>query len=396
MSDLFEPFDLPGLRLPNRIIMAPMTRSRALNNVPNAATALYYTQRASAGLIISEGTPITPEGRGYLYTPGIYSDEQLKGWRLVTDAVHMAGGRIFAQLWHVGRISHVSLQIDRQAPVSSTSKRAATATSFAYDDEGREGQQPCSVPRALSTEDIQRVIEDYVRAAVSAIDVGFDGIELHGANGYLFEQFISAAVNDREDLYGGSIENRLRFPLEVIDRVSAAIGKERVGLRISPFGRLYDMVPYESETDTWLAMMAALNHREIAYLHLSDQHTIGGQGIPADVVRTLREAYDGVLMAAGGFDSQSGQAALDNGLLDLIAIGKPFISNPDLVERYKNDWPIVPPDRSAFYGGTETYYVDYPRHRKPKGGLGSEEGRGHSGKPSEFYLPGTLVDSGKS
>ncbi len=363
MSKLFEPFDLAGLRLKNRIVMAPMTRSRALDHVPNAATALYYAQRASAGLIVSEGVPITPEGRGYLYTPGIYSEEQLKGWRMVTDAVHAAGGHIFAQLWHVGRISHVSLQAEGQPPVSSTSAVAASSTSFAYDDSGVAGQQPCSTPRALPTDEIARVTSDYVQAARNALEVGFDGVELHGANGYLFEQFINEGVNDRDDRYGGSIENRLRFPLEVVDAVSEAVGSDKVGLRISPFGRLSDMGPFPSEAATWLAMMTELNKREIAYLHLSDQHTIGGEGIPDDVVHSLRSAYKGTLMAAGGFDKASGDDAISSQLLDLIAIGRPFISNPDLVERLTNEWPVAPPDREAFYGGTESGYVDYPRYR---------------------------------
>jgi 2,4-dienoyl-CoA reductase-like NADH-dependent reductase (Old Yellow Enzyme family) len=363
MTNLFRPYDLAGLTLPNRIVMAPMTRSRARDLVPDASTALYYAQRASAGLIISEGTPITPEGRGYLFTPGIYRAQQLEGWRRVTDAVHEAGGRIFAQLWHVGRISHVSHQIDGNPPVSSTSVRASTSTSFAYDEAGEARQLPCSAPRALPTGEIERVVNDYVQAALNALDSGFDGVELHGANGYLFEQFISAAVNDRVDQYGGSIENRLRFPLEVIDAVSDAIGSRRVGLRISPFGRLYDMAPYPSEEETWLTLAGELSSRDLAYLHLSDQHTIGGVGIPGDFLRSLRNAYQRTLMAAGGFDKVSGEAAIDANLLDLIAIGRPFIPNPDLVERLKNNWPIVEADRGTFYGGTgDRGYIDFPRY----------------------------------
>ncbi|MBO9112628.1 alkene reductase [Agrobacterium sp. S2/73] len=367
MASLFQPYDLSGFVLPNRIVMAPMTRSRSPSLVPNASTALYYAQRASAGLIISEGIPITPEGRGYLFTPGIYDNEQIKGWRLVTDAVHMARGRIYAQLWHVGRISHTSLQPGRGQPVSSVSTVAATSTAFAYDENEVAGKQLCSVPRALATEEVSRLVQDFVKAGLNSIDAGFDGIELHGANGYIFEQFISDALNDRTDEYGGSIENRLRFLLEVIDATIDAIGDHRVGLRISPFGRLHDMQPFDTEAETWLALMEELNKRPIAYLHLSDQHTIGGAGlpgIPADFLKSLRQAFTGTLMAAGGFDKTSGQEALDAGLLDLIAIGRPFISNPDLVERLENDWPTFPADRGVYYGEGDSGYIDYPRYKR--------------------------------
>ncbi|MCP2138612.1 2,4-dienoyl-CoA reductase-like NADH-dependent reductase (Old Yellow Enzyme family) [Rhizobium sp. SLBN-94] len=366
MANLFQPYDFHGIQLPNRIVMAPMTRSRSPTLVPTASTALYYSQRASAGLIISEGIPISPEGRGYLYTPGIYDRDQVDGWRLVTDAVHMARGRIFAQLWHVGRISHTSLQPDKGSPVSSVATVAATSTAFAYDDAGTPEKQPCSAPRALRTEEVSRLVQDFVQASLNSLDAGFDGVELHGANGYIFEQFISAALNDRTDQYGGSIENRLRFLLEVIDATIDAIGDYRVGLRISPFGRLHDMEPFDSEAETWLALMEELNQRPVAYLHLSDQHTIGDAalpGIPADFLKSLRQAFKGTLMAAGGFDKTSGQEALDSGLLDLIAIGRPFISNPDLVERLKNNWPTTPADRGVYYGEGDSGYIDYPRYR---------------------------------
>ncbi len=366
MANLFQSYNLNGLQLSNRIVMAPMTRSRSPSLAPNASTALYYSQRASAGLIISEGIPITPEGRGYLYTPGIYDSAQIDGWRLVTDAVHMAQGRIYAQLWHVGRISHTSLQPERASPVSSVSTVAANSTAFAYDEAGISGKQPCSAPRALGVDEVSRLVGDFVQASLNSIDAGFDGVELHGANGYIFEQFISGALNTRNDQYGGSIENRLRFLLEVIDSVVDAIGDHRVGLRISPFGRLHDMQPFETEAATWLALMEELNKRPISYLHLSDQHTIGGAGfpgIPTDFLKSLRKAFNGTLMAAGGFNKASGQEALDAGLLDLIAIGRPFISNPDLVERFENNWPTTPADREVYYGEGDSGYIDYPRYR---------------------------------
>lgn len=367
MTSLFQPYDLSGMSLPNRIVMAPMTRSRAANLIPDAATALYYAQRASAGLIISEGTQISQEGRGYLFTPGIHDAAQIDGWRLVTDAVHMAKGRIFAQLWHVGRISHFSLQPEQGQPVSSASIVAANSTAFAYDENGVAGKQACSAPRALGTDEVSRIVQDFVQAALNAVEAGFDGVELHGANGYIFEQFLSGALNDRTDKYGGSIENRLRFTLEVIDATIDAIGDHRVGLRISPFGRLHDMRPYDTEAETWLALIGELNQRALAYLHLSDQHTIGTSGlpgIPADFLKLIRKMYAGTLIAAGGFDKATGQEALDAGLLDLIAIGRPFISNPDLVERLANDWPTTPAEQEAYYGTGVEGYIDYPRYRR--------------------------------
>jgi 2,4-dienoyl-CoA reductase-like NADH-dependent reductase (Old Yellow Enzyme family) len=363
MSPLFEPYDLAGLRLRNRIVMAPMTRARAQNNTPDALTALYYSQRASAGLIVSEGSPISVEGRGYLFNPGLYSSEQARGWRKVTDAVHATGGRIFAQLWHVGRVSHTSLQQGGAAPVSSTAKRAENAGSFAYDENGEPATLPASKPRALETAEVARVTQDFVKAARVAIDAGFDGVELHGANGYLFDQFLNGAVNDRNDQYGGPIENRLRFLLETADVVSAEIGGNRLGIRISPFGRLYDMLPYDDEAATWLQLAVELDRRTLAYVHLSDQLTMGQQGIPEGFAASFCGRYRGTLIAAGGFDRAKGEQALADGHLDLIAMGRPFISNPDLVERLKNEWPLAQPDRATFYGefGPKGY-TDYPAY----------------------------------
>jgi 2,4-dienoyl-CoA reductase-like NADH-dependent reductase (Old Yellow Enzyme family) len=247
MTLLFEPVDLAGLPLANRVVMAPMTRARAVTEIPDDLTVEYYRQRASAGLIICEGVPVSAEGRGYLFNPAIYSDEQAAGWHRVTDAVHAEGGRIFAQLWHVGRLSHASLQPNGLAPVSASARRADTATAYAYayayDEAGNPGNVPASKPRTLETEEVARITQDFVPAARRAMEAGFDGIEIHSANAYLFEQFISGAVNDRTDRYGGSIVNRLRFLLETLDAVAAEIGAQRVGVRISPFGRIYDMAP---------------------------------------------------------------------------------------------------------------------------------------------------------
>lgn len=363
MSMLFSPYTLSGMELNNRVVMAPMTRARALNDIPDELTVLYYRQRASAGLIISEGVPVSIQGRGYLFNPGLYNQEQVEGWKHVTRAVHEDGGKIFAQLWHVGRVSHTTLQPDGGAPVSSSNKVAANSMTYAYDEHGQPGPIQASQPRALSTEEVGTIKNDFVQAARRAVEAGFDGVEIHGANGYLFEQFINPCVNDRTDRYGGSIENRIRLLLETIDAVADAIGRGKVGVRISPFGRLFDMAPFDDEAQTWVAVAHAIHQRDIAYVHLSDQLTIGAERMPVGFAQTFRESYQGTLIAAGGFDRESAQAALESGALDLVAFGRPFIANPDLVERMKNNWPIATPDRATFYGNSgEKGYVDYPFH----------------------------------
>jgi N-ethylmaleimide reductase len=362
MTKLFEPYDLAGLKLSNRIVMAPMTRARAATHTPDAATALYYRQRASAGLIITEGAPISEEARGYLFTPGIYTSEQVTGWRRVTDEVHGAGGKIFVQLWHVGRVSHTSLQPKGNKPVSSSNIKATTSHAFAYNEKGEPGNVSTSEPRALSLAEIKRVTADFVRAAQLAMDAKFDGVEIHGANGYLFEQFINSSANDRTDEYGGSIENRLRFLLETVDAMTSAIGGQHVGIRISPFGRLSDMTSFPDEAETWLALAEEFNQRQLAYVHLSDQLTLGAERMPAGFPQKFRQNYTGTLMAAGGFFKENSEAALQSGDLDLVAIGRPFIANPDLVERFKNNWPLTPDDKASYYGLTERGYTDFPAY----------------------------------
>ncbi|MEG1736440.1 MAG: alkene reductase, partial [Comamonas sp.] len=332
MNPLFTPYNLAGLSLPNRFVMAPMTRSRSANGVPDVLTELYYSQRASAGLIISEGIAVSQEGTGYLFTPGLYTDEQVVAWRRVTDAVHAEGGRIFAQLWHVGRNSHVSLQPGGKAPVSSVARSPRDVSSYAWAAPGVPGHVPTSEPRALSTDEVVAIVDDFVAAGRRAMQAGFDGVEIHGANGYLFEQFINGELNTRQDRYGGNIDNRLRLLLETFDRLSVAIGSRHVGLRISPFGRLYDMHPFDDEKQTWLALAAELGRRDLAYVHLSDQRTIGADCETA-FFEDFRKAYPGTLIVAGGFDKTSAEAALKAGKADLIGFGTPFIANPDLVER---------------------------------------------------------------
>lgn len=363
MSTLFQPYDLNGTALANRVVMAPMTRARALNDVPDQHTVTYYAQRASAGLIISEGAPISREGCGYLFNPGLYNDAQTQGWRRVTDAVHAKGGKIFAQLWHVGRMSHVSIQPGGSAPVSSVAVTAARSNAYAWVAEGQPGPVQASLPRALETDEVRRVTADFVSAAHRAMEAGFDGVELHGANGYVFEQFLNGALNTRTDVYGGSIDNRQRFLLETLDALAAALGSARVGVRISPFGRLFDMHPYAEEADSWLSLAAALNARGLAYVHLSDQLTIGAEAIPAGFPSRFRQAYRGTLIAAGGFTRELADAVLASGDLDLVAFGRPFIANPDLVARLQHNWPLAEADRTTFYGidGDPTRgYTDYP------------------------------------
>jgi len=355
MSSLFESYDLAGLRLANRIVMAPMTRARAPDTVPTADMATHYAQRAGAGLIITESTQVSVQGRGYLYTPGIHSAAQIEGWKRVTAAVHQAGGRIFAQLWHVGRISHGSL-LDGQAPVAPVPVTAAQTRVHAYDSDGQPAQVPVSPPVALDAQGIRQIIADFRQAAINAMTAGFDGVEIHAGNGFLFEQFINGGLNTREDRYGGpSISNRLRLLLETVDQVSAQIGSQRVGVRVSPFARAADLHPFEGEQQTWLALAGALAQRQIAYLHASD---LGD----ADFQKTFRAAFGGTFVLSGGFTGETARQAIDDGRADLAVFGRPFIANPDLVDRLRHGWPLAEAGREAYYGGGARGYIDYPAY----------------------------------
>ncbi len=362
MDKLFTSHNLAGLILPNRAVMAPMTRSHAANGVPDVLTERYYSQRASAGLIISEGIAVSQQGTGYLFTPGLFTEEQGKSWRRVTDAVHTQGGRIFAQLWHVGRNSHVSLQPDGQALVSSVARRPLNVNAYAWAAPGVPGNIPTSTPRALGADEVAAIVDDFVAAGRRAMQAGFDGVEIHGANGYLFEQFINGELNTRQDRYGGSIENRLHLLLETIDALGAAIGGRHVGVRISPFGRLYDMHPFADEKQTWLALAAELGRRELAYVHLSDQRTPGAD-CETVFFADFRLAYPGTLIVAGGFNQTSAEAALQSAKADLIGFGTPFVANPDLVERMQHHWPLAQVQRDTLYGLHGAHgYTDYPRY----------------------------------
>lgn len=363
MSTLFDRHVLGGLALRNRIVMAPMTRSRAASTVPDALTATYYAQRATAGLIVTEGAQVSEQARGYLFTPGLHTRAQVEGWKGVTAAVHAAGGALYAQLWHVGRVSHVSLQPGERAPVAPVAKAAAGVQAFAYREDGTPGQVPASTPRALATAEIPAITTDFVAAARNALEAGFDGVEIHGANGYLFEQFINGGLNTRGDAYGGApVANRLRFTLETIDAVVAEVGAHRVGLRLSPFNRVFDMPAFEGEADTWRAMASALAARGLAYVHLSNRAAIvaaAGEGF----IREFRERCGaGTFILAGNYTQHSAAADVAEGLADLVAFGRPFIANPDLVARLRNGWPLAEADNNTFYGGTDAGYTDYPTY----------------------------------
>ncbi len=355
-AKLFTPLTLGDLTLPNRVVMAPLTRNRADpdGDVPYAIHAEYYAQRASAGLIITEATQITPEGKGYIQTPGIHSTEQIAGWRQVTDAVHAKGGRIFLQLWHVGRISHVSLQPDGQAPVAPSPITANAQTFIA------SGFADVSTPRALGTEEIPRLLEDYRKATENARKAGFDGVELHAANGYLLDQFLRDGTNKRTDAYGGSLENRTRLLAEVLAVITRIYPPKRVGVRFSPFSGFNDMADSDPMT-TFAAAIARANDAGIGYVHLVEGQMGQSRELPpeADIAK-LRAGFDGAYMANNGYDRELAIEAVESGAADLIAFGRPFLANPDLVERLEKNAPLNEPDQSTFYGGDAHGYTDYP------------------------------------
>ena len=351
--DLFTPIDIGPYTLPNRICMAPMTRNRAPENVANELIARYYTQRSTAGLIITEGSQISPQGVGYPATPGIYSKGQVEGWRIVTDAVHNKGGHIFLQLWHVGRISHPDYH-GGEPPVAPSAIRpkgeAATC----------EGMKPFVTPRALESDEIEGIIKEYARGAENALKAGFDGVEVHGANGYLLDQFLRDGTNKRRDRYGGSIENRVRLHIEVTGAVVDVWGPERVGVRLSPSGTFNDMTDSDPLT-TFTFLAGKLDRFDLAYLHIvdamADDIRHGAKTVP---LAALRSAYKGVLVVCGEYDRERGNTVIQEGLSDAVAFGRPYIANPDLVERFKTGAPLNEPDLSTFYGGDEKGYIDYP------------------------------------
>jgi len=335
--------------------MAPLTRSRAIGNVPNDLMVQYYAQHASAGLIITEGTSPSPNGVGYARIPGIYSAEQIAGWKRVTAAVHPLGAKIFVQLMHCGRIAH-PLNLPAGARILAPS--AVAAAGEMYTD--AKGMQPNAIPAAMTEADIKSTIAEYAQAAKNAMAAGFDGVELHGANGYLLEQFFRPTSNQRTDRYGGSIENRARFVLEVVMAVIGAVGKDKVGIRLSPFGAFNDMPPYATtEADyTWLA--GELNTAGLVYIHLVDHSSMGAPPVPESMKATFRSVFKRTLILSGGYDAVRAESDLEAGKCDLVAFGRPFLANPDLVARWKSGAAINAPDMSTFYTPGAKGYTDYP------------------------------------
>jgi N-ethylmaleimide reductase len=356
VDPLFQPFQLGALPLPNRIVMAPLTRSRADAGTlaPRQLNADYYAQRASAGLIISEATQIMPEGQGYAWTPGIYSDDQIAGWRMVTDAVHAKGGRIVLQLWHVGRISHRDLQPGGQLPVAPSAVKPE-GQAFTND-----GFKPLETPRALELEEIPGIVAQYGEAAENARAAGFDGVELHGANGYLIDQFLRDGTNKRTDAYGGSIENRARFLVEAVEAAAKAIGADRVGVRLSPLSPFNDMADSNPEP-LFTYAVERLSDLGVAYIHVIEGETQGARAPEGGFdLSKLRRAFKGAYIGNNGYEPELAAERVAAGEVDLVAFGRPYIANPDLVERIHEGASLAEPDKATFYGGGEKGYTDYP------------------------------------
>lgn len=354
-KSLFSPVRLGPYDLANRIVMAPLTRSRAgAGDVPKPLAAVYYAQRASAGLIISEASQISPQGKGYAWTPGIHSPKQVAGWRAVTDAVHAGGGRMFIQLWHVGRISHPELQPGGALPVAPSAVRPNVEAFTEH------GMKPAVTPRALTLEELPGIVADYRRAAENAMAAGFDGVEVHAANGYLLDQFLRDGANKRADAYGGPVENRVRLVIEVLEAVSEVWGGERVGLRISPVNTRNDLTDNNPQP-LFVHLVDRLNPLGIGYLHIIEGVTTGPRDVEGGFdLGTLRQRFHGLTMLNNGYTREMAMQAVASGRADLIAFGRPFISNPDLVERLRVNGPLTPPDPATFYGGDEKGYLDYP------------------------------------
>jgi N-ethylmaleimide reductase len=355
-QSLFSSFRLGSLELKNRMVMAPMTRSRALEgNVPNPLASTYYVQRASAGLIVTEGTQVSEQGVGYIRTPGIHSEAQVAGWKPIVEAVHAAGGKIFAQLWHVGRVSHPDFH-DGALPVGPSAIRAEGEVFTT------RGRTQMVAPRALELKEIPGIIEQFRRGAENAKAAGFDGVEIHGANGYLLDQFLRDGSNQRTDAYGGSVANRARLGVEVAEAVAGVWGAQRVGYRVSPYFSMLSMSDRQpAETFTYLA--GQLGQLGLGYLHVTEPI---GAAVPEGTVRItplLRQKFQGALIANGGYDARTGQEVIARGEADLVAFGVPFLANPDLPQRYQQGSALNAPDRATFFAGEETGYIDYPALR---------------------------------
>jgi N-ethylmaleimide reductase len=352
---LFDSLATRSLQLANRTVMSPLTRSRATDNIPNALMAEYYAQRASAGLIIAEGTSPSPNGLGYPRIPGLFNAAQVQGWKGVTDAVHAKGGKIFVQFMHTGRVSQIA---NLPAGAEVVGPTAEVLPGEMYTD--AHGMQPHSPPRAMTTSDIDHAVAEYAHAAKLAIEAGFDGVEIHAANGYLIEQFLNANVNTRTDGYGGSIEGRNRFALEVARATVAAIGADRVGIRLSPYGVFNSTGAFADLEPQYLALVRELSALGLVYLHVLDHSAMGAPAVPQAFKEQLRSTFSGLFILAGGFDRESAQRALDEKRADLIAFGRAFLANPDLVERLRSNAPLNDPNMETFYTPGPQGYTDYP------------------------------------
>tara|TARA_R110000868_G_scaffold354816_1_gene616104 strand:- start:615 stop:1739 length:1125 start_codon:yes stop_codon:yes gene_type:complete len=369
-SRFFQSVQLGPYVLNNRIVLPPLTRSRSTQpgNIANPLMATYYRQRAGAGFMVTEGTQIEPRGQGYAWTPGIHSQAQIDGWRNVTDAVHAAGSIIFAQLWHVGRVSHTSLQPDGAAPVAPSAIAATNVKVFIETGPGAGALAEPSVPRALSNAEVKELVQLYAQAARNALSAGFDGVEIHCANGYLVNQFISAHSNQRDDEYGGSLHNRLRFLREIVQAVSEVVGADRLGVRFAPLfestaeDRVYLGLVEEDPHTTYIEAIKVLEEAGIAYLSIAEADWDNAPTLPDDFRSEVRQTFSGRIIYAGRYTTERGAQTLEAGLGDLIAFGRPFIANPDLPQRIANGWPLNPVDPSSMYGGTEKGYSDYPTY----------------------------------
>ncbi|MBC3475147.1 alkene reductase [Pseudomonas taiwanensis] len=367
-SNLFNPIRVGAVELPHRIAMAPLTRSRAgqPGDVPTPMAAEYYGQRASAALIITEATQISQQGQGYAWTPGIYTREQIEAWKQVSDQVHERDGRIFMQLWHVGRVSHPSFQPGNGLPVAP-SAIAAPGKTFIVDEQGNGVWGDVPVPRALDTEEIAGIIDDYRHTALNAIEAGMDGVEIHAGNGYLLDQFINSNSNERTDPYGGSYRNRARLLLAVVQAVAQEIGADRVGVRLTPMGRFMGMGD-DTPLETFTYIVESLNRYGLAYLHLVEPAVVGtvkDENFDPrwdEIILTLRDTWKGVMVIAGGYDAASAEKAIRDGRADVVAFGRPFLANPDLPRRIREGLPLNTPDPATFFGGNERGYIDYPTH----------------------------------
>jgi len=358
-DSLFQPLELGALKLPHRVLMAPLTRSRSSQpgDIPNDMNARYYRQRAGAGLIFSEATQVSPQGKGYAFTPGIYSAEQIEGWHKVTDAVHAAGGLMMMQLWHVGRISHPQLQPDGALPVAPSAIKPKAQTYISADS----GMVEIPEPRALETDEIPGIVEQFRQGAENAKAVGFDGVEIHAANGYLIDQFIRSGSNRRTDRYGGSAENRCRLALEIAEAVIGVWGRERVGMRVSPTGSFNDMHD-EDPVETYGVLARGLQKLGIAFIEVVEDSFQGNEadGRPEEVIDAIQAGYTGAYIANGAYTADEARRRIEAGRCDAATFGRLFIANPDLPERFAQDAPLNEWDDSTFYGGDEHGYVDYP------------------------------------